>query len=162
MPSYQLAAITAETENTAAIGGNNPSDNTPHDSDVAEGVVRRLKLEFDRKCSELDSALKETDTVRAELKEMKALFNAAGQEADAAGADEQTLRKRLSQLVCENGLLKGEKDRREALDVSAKMESRSAAARAAVEIERLGRELEVGKSIKPGHGCCQVCISKTL
>ena len=76
------------------------------------------------------------DTVRAELKEMKALFNAAGQQADAAGADEETLRKRLSQLMCENGLLKGEKERREALDASMKMESRSAVARAAGEVER--------------------------
>lgn len=135
----------------ATTGAAHSLDSAAHDSEMAESVVRRLKVELDRKCSELDSSLKEADTVRAELKEMKALFNAAGQEADAAGADEQTLRKRLSQLVCENGLLKGEKDRREALDALAKTESRSAAVRASVEIDRLERELEVGRSTEPRY-----------
>lgn len=136
--SSQLATATAQ------VGNANSSNPDGHSAEIAEAEVRRLKVELDQKRSEIDIAIKETDTVRAELKEMKALFNAAGQQADAAGADEETLRKRLSQLMCENGLLKGEKDRREALDASMKMESRSAAARAAGEVERLERELQVG------------------
>lgn len=103
--------------------------------------LRRLRVTLDQKSSELDSALKEAASARAELKEMKVMFNAAEAGAGAAGADDESLRKRLSQLMCENGLLKGEKDRREALNASAASESRSSSSRSAVEIERLEREV---------------------
>lgn len=104
--------------------------------------LRRLRVELDKKSSEVDTILKEAADVRAELKEIKAMLSKAEAGADAAGADEDSLRKRLSQLVCENGLLKGEKERYEALAASATSESRSSSSRAAVETDRLEREVE--------------------
>lgn len=98
-------------------------------------------MELDKKGSEMDTLLKETADVRAELKEMKGMFNAAEAGAGAAGADEDSLRKRLSQLMCENGLLKGEKDKLEALAASTAAESKLRASRSAVEIEGLEREV---------------------
>lgn len=106
-----------------------------------DAELRRLRVELDKKGSEMDTLLKETAAVRAELKEMKGMFNAAEAGAGAAGADEDSLRKRLSQLMCENGLLKGEKDRHEALAGSAAAEAKSRASRSAVEIESLEREV---------------------
>ena len=99
-------------------------------------------MELDKKGSEMDTLMKEEAAVRAELKEMKGMFNAAEAGAGAAGADEDSLRKRLSQLMCENGLLKGEKDRLEALAVSAAAEAKSSLSRSAVDIEGLEREVE--------------------
>lgn len=112
------------------------------DGEAEDGSeLRRLRVELDKKGSEMDTLLKEAVAVRAELKEMKGMFNAAEAGAGAAGADEDSLRKRLSQLMCENGLLKGEKDRLEALAASAAAESKSRASRSAVEIEGLEREV---------------------
>lgn len=144
----KIEGITAEIQMLKEVKASSTESPDAHVVQAAETEVRRLKVEIDNKGSEVDNLLKESETVRAELKEMKAMFNASEQGADAAGADEKTLRKRLSQLLCENGLLKGEKDRRAALDASAKAESRSAAAHAAGEIERLERELEVSYLVK--------------
>ena len=106
-----------------------------------DSELRRLRVELDKKGSEMDTLLKEAAAVRAELKEMKGMFNAAEAGAGAAGADENSLRKRLSQLMCENGLLKGERDRLEALAAAAAAESKSRVSRSAVEVEGLEREV---------------------
>lgn len=108
----------------------------------AEVEARRLRVELNNKGSELDAVLNEAARMRAELKEMKSMLNAAEAGADAAGADENSLRKKLSQLVCENGLLKGEKDRHEALAAEAASDMKAKSSRAATEVERL--EIEVG------------------
>lgn len=122
-------------------------ESTRLNADASEGdtdtgaELRRLRIELDMKGSEMDTVLKEATEARAELKEMKGMFNAAEAGAGAAGADEDSLRKRLSQLTCENGLLKGEKDRLEALAVAAEAESKSSSSRAAADVERLEREI---------------------
>ena len=114
------------------------------DGETAEtsSELRRLRVELDKKGSELDTAIKEHAAVREELKVFKDMLGAAANAAGAAGADEESLRKRVSQLVCENGLLKGEKDRQEALAAEARAEAKSNTSRAATEVERLEREVE--------------------
>lgn len=104
--------------------------------------LRRLRVDLDKKGSELDTAMKEHEGVLAELKEMKDMLGAAANAAGVAGADEDSLRKRVSQLMCENGLLKGEKDRQQALAAEAKAEAKSSTSRSAAEVERLQREVE--------------------
>lgn len=109
----------------------------------ADAEIRRLRVELDNKGSEVDTSIKEKADLRAELKDIRAMLHAAEQGADAAGADEGALRKRVSHLTCENGLLKGEKDRLEALVSSAEKEVKSVVARAEAEIERREREMAV-------------------
>lgn len=132
MEALRMSASSAVTAHTDGLEGQ--ADNSVE--------LRRLRVELDKKSSEVDTVLKEAADVRAELKEMKAMLSKAEAGADAAGADEDSLRKRLSQLVCENGLLKGEKERYEALAASATSESRSSSSRAAAETDRLEREVE--------------------
>lgn len=140
----QIEAGTAELEALRASASSAAVATTDRlEGQAADSLeLRRLRVELDKKSSEVDTVLKEAADVRAELKEMKAMLSKAEAGADAAGADEDSLRKRLSQLVCENGLLKGEKERREALAASAASESRSSSSRAAVEIEHLEREVK--------------------
>lgn len=133
------ASPSAAHTNTAA---NANSDGFDGETAETSSELRRLRVELDRKGSELDTAMKEHETVRAELKEMKDMLSAAASAVGAAGADEDSLRKRVSQLACENGLLKGEKDRQESLAAEARAEARSNASRSAAEVERLEREVE--------------------
>lgn len=136
--SAELAVARAAAAPAAA------NDGDGFDGETAEtsAELRRLRVELDKKGSELDTAMKEHESVRAELKEMKDMLGAAASAAGAAGADEDSLRKRVSQLVCENGLLRGEKDRQEAVAAEAKAEARSSASRSAAEVERLEREVQ--------------------
>ncbi|CAN0526173.1 unnamed protein product, partial [Ectocarpus sp. 12 AP-2014] len=108
----------------------------------ASAELRRLRVDLDKKGSELDTTIKECEAVRAELKEVKGMLGAAASAAGAAGADEESLRKRVSQLMCENGLLRGEKDRQEVLAAEAKNEAKSNTSRSAAEVERLEREVD--------------------
>lgn len=131
------AAATASVNGNLDDGFGGEAAETSSSSDV-----RRLRLELDKKGSELDTAMKEREGVIAELKEMKDMLGAAANAAGAAGADEDSLRKRVSQLMCENGLLKGERDRQQALEADAKVEARSNTSRFAAEVGRLEREVE--------------------
>ena len=132
------SAFEALKEKSASSAVTNANDGFSAD---ANAELRRLKVELDMKGSELDRALKEGAEARAELKEMKGMFNAAEAGAGAAGADETSLRKRISQLECERGLLRGEKDRFETVATAAATEKKTSAARAAAEIERLERDI---------------------
>lgn len=114
------------------------------DGEITEtsAELRRLRTDLDQKGSELDRAMKENEGARAELKEIKDMLGAAATAAGAAGADEDSLRKRVSQLVCENGLLKGEKDRLEALASQSRSEAKDNESRLAAEVEGLEREIQ--------------------
>lgn len=138
----ELSALRASSSSPSGSSSGCDAADTAHAA-ASSTELRRLRVELDKKGSEIDTAAKEIETLRAELKEMKAMFNAAEQGADAAGADEGALRKRLSQLMCENGLLKGEKDKREALAASAAAETKGIVSRAAAEVEKLEREVAV-------------------
>lgn len=144
----QIEVCTADLAALRASKSSSPASNGSADADFLDGEanrnaeLRRLRVELDKKGSEMDIVLKEAEGVRAELKVMKGMFNAAEAGAGAAGADEDSLRKRVSQLMCENGLLKGEKDWYEALAASAASEAKSNSSRATAEIERLEREVE--------------------
>lgn len=138
----RAAAAAAVSSPAPAAHSNADADGFDGETAEASSELRRLRVELDKKGSELDTAMNERETVRAELKEMKDLLGAAANAAGAAGADEDSLRKRVSQLLCENGLLKGEKDRQEALAAEARTEARSNTSRSAAEVERLEREVE--------------------
>eukprot|EP00752_Nemacystus_decipiens_P014181 g12611.t1 len=143
-----LTAELAEVRTAAAAAAspaatsNSSTDGFDGEAAEASSELRRLRVELDKKGSELDTAMKDHDAVRAELKVVKDMLGAATSAAGAAGADEESLRKRVSQLVCENGLLKGEKDRQEALAAEARAEANSNSSRSAAEVERLEREVE--------------------
>ena len=107
----------------------------------AKAELRRLKVELDIKGSEMDRLLKVNAQVNAELKEMKGMLNAAEAGADASGVDDVLLRKRISKLECENGLLRGEKDRIVVLATAAAAEAKTSTTRAAAKIERLEAEI---------------------
>lgn len=146
----KLAELQAEASASIpamAAPSNTNSDGFDGETSEVSSELRRLRVELDKKGSELDTAMKDHETVRAELKEMKDMAAAASNAAGAAGADEDSLRKRVSQLLCENGLLKGEKDRQEALAAEARKETRSNTSRSAAEVERLEREVERLSSI---------------
>lgn len=136
------AAAAAASSLAAAAPSNTNADGFDGETAEPSSELRRLRVELDKKGSELDTAMKEHETVRAELKEMKDMLGAAANAAGAAGADEDSLRKRVSQLLCENGLLKGEKDRQEALAAETRAEAKSNASRSAAEVEGLEREVE--------------------
>lgn len=141
------AAAAVAATSPAADANANPNTNTNADgfggeTAEASSELRRLRVELDKKGSELDTAMKEHEAVRAELKVVKDMLGAAANAAGAAGADEESLRKRVSQLVCENGLLKGEKDRQDALAAEAGAEAKANASRTAAEVEGLEREVQ--------------------
>ena len=102
----------------------------------AKAELRRLKVELDIKGSEMDRLLKVNAQVHAQL-EKKYVLSAA----DASGVDPVSLRKRISQLECENGLLRGEKDRIVVLATAAAAEAKTSTTRAAAKIERLEAEI---------------------
>lgn len=129
--------LTALKERPTTFG----TENSNGSEAEAKAELRRLKVELDIKGSEMDRLLKVNAQVHAELKEMKGMFNAAEAGADASGMDEVFLRKRISQLECQNGLLRGEKDRIEVLATAAAAEAKTSTARAAAKIERLEDEI---------------------
>ncbi|CAM9412371.1 unnamed protein product, partial [Ectocarpus sp. 8 AP-2014] len=131
----ELRASPPATSNAAADGFDG-------EATEASAELRRLRVDLDKKGSELDTTMKECEAVRAELKEVKGMLGAAASAAGAAGADEQSLRKRVSQLMCENGLLRGEKDRQEVLAAEAKNEAKANTSRSAAKVERLQREVD--------------------
>eukprot|EP00903_Cladosiphon_okamuranus_P012223 g11463.t1 len=136
------AAASSAAHTNANVNANANSDGFYGETAETSSELRRLRVELDKKGSELDTAMKKHETVRAELKEVRDMLSAAANAAGAAGADEESLRKRVSQLACENGLLKGEKERQESLAADARAEAKSNASRLAAEVERLEREVK--------------------
>ncbi|CBJ28848.1 kinesin family-like protein [Ectocarpus siliculosus] len=132
----------AELRASPPATSNAANDGFDGEATEASAELRRLRVDLDKKGSELDTTMKECEAVRAELKEVKGMLGAAASAAGAAGADEQSLRKRVSQLMCENGLLRGEKDRQEVLAAEAKNEAKANTSRSAAEVERLQREVD--------------------
>lgn len=132
----------AELRASPAATSNADDDGFDGEATEASAELRRLRVDLDKKGSELDTTMKECEAVRAELKEVKGMLGAAASAAGAAGADEESLRKRVSQLMCENGLLRGEKDRQEVLAAEVKNEAKANTSRSAAEVERLEREVD--------------------